>query len=279
MNGLTKRLMTVACVLGICFCANQAFAGDTTELVDTGSLEVDPVFTLDNLHDGKPCVATELGVVYGVINGLNIGGSVSYGSAIGMAGIDDLSFGINAITTPVDTDHFDMDFTANFDLSIYDGYSITPELEFNFDLDPDLESWGVYARVGLPIHGEFDETKVKEGEDPGDDAAKADVDLTLTLGTYLTFAEIHQVLLEGGFTYANLAEKTGDRELVEPFVSVGYNVQITDTFELTTEVAFNIPKGDDEFSAAIAIGGVFGIPGASAADESGSDESNANEEI
>lgn len=244
-------LMTAALLMPL-----QAFAGDTTEVIDKDTLEVDPSFSIDGMGDGKPSVNTGIGIVYGVLDGFNIGASISYGSAEGMAG-GNLGLGVNALWTPVDTDHFDLDVMADFDFEIGGGYSITPSVELNYDLEPDTALWGLYLRFGLPIYGGYVAGDILHDEAAVE--AKADVGIALTLGTYFSFAEIHQILLEGGFNVDNLAKNLGDAGISGAFISLGYNVQITDTFELTTELAFNLPTDEDNFSATLAVGGIFGL--------------------
>ena len=268
MNGLRHGLCALA-TLAFVGLGTNAFAGDTTELVDKGAIEVDPVFSVDNLHDGKPLVSTELGIVYGVLDGFNIGGGVAFASEEGMNGMD-ASLNVNALATPVDTDHVDLDVRVDFDWAVGDGYSLTPSFEFNYDYEPDLAAWGLYLRFGLPIYGQ----PFAAGEEVDDlieaiggKAPKqkgADVGISLTLGAYLTFAEVHQIILEGGFNYNNLAENFDEAVLEEGFVSVGYNVVINDSFELTTELAFHLPCNDDEeFNAGLTVGGIFTIGGGS----------------
>ncbi len=260
-----KKTAYALAISALMFCPLQAYAGDTIEALDEGTFEVDPTFTLGNLHDGKPNVSTGISVGYGVLENYTIYAGVSYGSEDGLAG-GTVGFNIESVWTAVDTDHFDMDFVADFDFDISEGYSLTPSFEFNYDLRPDQELWGIYARVGLPIYGMYDANEIMQGSS-NSDAAKADLSLDLTFGTYFSFGEIFQLFIEGGFAYENLAEALGERELVDPFISLGFNAQVTPNFELVTELQFMLPPDPDddeyEFSGAISIGGVFGIGGKS----------------
>ncbi|MBQ9242134.1 MAG: hypothetical protein IJ165_02730 [Proteobacteria bacterium] len=246
-------LMTAALLLPL-----QAFAGDTTEVIDKDTLEVDPTFSIDGMGDSNN-VNTGVTVVYGVLDGFNINASVGYGANEGLAG-GHADLGLGMLWTPLDTDHFDLDvmldFSYGFGGAWGGAYSLTPGVELNYDLEPDTALWGLYLRFGLPISGDY----VKKEDVPTPKyEAKADVGISLTLGTYFTFAEVHQILLEGGFEVENLAKNLGDTGIVEPFISLGYNVGITDSFELTTELAFNLPSDNDNFSATLTIGGIFGL--------------------
>ena len=267
-----KKLLAASLLAAAFLLPVQAFAGDTYETIDKDTIEILPSFTLDGLGDGNPSVYTSLGVVYGVFDGLNIGATIGFGSDEGMAG-GSADLGINILWTPLDTDHFDLDVMADFEFNTADGYTITPGIELNYDLNPDLSLWGLYLRFGLPIHGEFTPGHIVEDED--NVQATSDLDISLTLGTYFTIADIHQILLEGGFEVNNLAQKLGDTGISSPFVSVGYNVYITDTFEFTTELAFNIPYGEDDFSATFTVGGIFDIL---TKDEAESDAEDASED-
>ena len=251
-----KKLLAASLLAAAFLLPVQAFAGDTYETIDKDTIEILPSFTLDSLGDGNPSVYTSLGFVYGVFDGLNIGATIGYGSDEGMAG-GSADLGINILWTPLDTDHFDLDVMADFEFNTADGYTITPGIELNYDLKPDLSLWGLYLRFGLPIHGEYVAGHTAEGEETN--VATSDLGISLTLGTYFTIADIHQILLEGGLSIDNLANNLGDRGISSPFVSVGYNVYITDTFEFTTELAFNIPYGEDDFSATFTVGGIFDI--------------------
>ncbi len=255
LNNLSKKLLALfAAVVVACGFATNAFAGDTTELIDAGTLEIDPAFSIDNIHDGKPSVSTELGIVYGVMDGLNITGTVGYGSAEGLAG-GGVYFGIGALATPLDTDMIDLDVMLDFDWD--GGYVLTPSVELNIDLEPDQAFLGFYIRLGLPIYGGY---APKPDDEEPEDAVKADVALNFTLGMYYTIMEGHQILLEGGATVAELAENLGKTH-TDGFVSLGYNAQLTDNFELITELAVHMDNDADDVYATISVGGAFGMFG------------------
>ena len=267
MNFVKRGLCTLATLACLGFGTN-ALAVDTQELVDAGGIEIDPSFTLGNLHkDTKPNVASELGVVYGVMDGFNIGGGISFASLYGMNGWT-AGLNVNAMITPVDTDNIDLDVRADFDWSLYEGYSLTPSIELNYDFEPDLAAWGLYMRFGLPIYGagglEMAFLDDVIGDD--DDIEGADVGISLTLGAYYTYAENYQFLIEGGFDAVNLAENFGESGIEEAFLALGANITFSDSFELTTELRLFLPcdddiDDDDEFRAALTIGGVFTMGG------------------
>lgn len=255
---MSKKLFFPVFLFASMIVSIQAYAGDTTELIDHGTLEIDPTLSLTNIHDGKPGFSSELSLGYGVTDFLTTSIAFTQSSAEALAD-SDLAVTLGFLSTPLDSDFFDIDVMLDFSLEGLGAgpasYAVTPGLEFNFDLDPDMSSWGLYLRLGLPIHSEHIIDLKSD-----DESLKTDLDLEFTLGTYLSFGDIHQILIEGGFTAANLAENLGERDVLDPFLSLGYNVQILDTFELTSELAFDIPKNDDDdFSATLSIGGIFSI--------------------
>ena len=88
LRSMSKALLaTLAGTLLSCGFATNALAGDTTELIDVNTLEVDPAFGISSMNKNhKPSVFTELGIVYGVLDGLNVSASVSYETEYGLAG-------------------------------------------------------------------------------------------------------------------------------------------------------------------------------------------------
>ena len=268
-----KRALISLLALSALLVSTHAFAGDTTELLDQGAIEVDPAFTIDNIHDGKPAVASEIGIVYGVLDGFNIGAGVSFASEEGM-NFGSAALNLNALATPLDTDHVDVDVAVDFDFDFSSGYSLTPSFELNYDLEPDLALWGLYLKFGLPIYGSLvgidEDTAAAMGADTKE-LKGADVGISLSLGTYYTINEIHQIVVEGGFEVNNLAENMGETVVEAGYLSLGYNVVVNDSFELTTELAFNIPSQDknvdEEFNCALSIGGIFTIGGGASSAE------------
>ena len=264
-----KKIAYASILSALMLCPVSAFAVDTTEPVDPGALEMDANFTIDNIRDGKPNIGGDVTVAMGAFEGFTVSGTVGFASVDGLAGtIEDgggatITANLNALYTPLDTDHFDLD--VMLDIGYEEGFYVTPSFELNYDLLPDLELWGLYLRAGLPIYGGYDEAELNKVEAEGGetaDAAKADVGLELALGTYITFGEIFQILLEGGFAVNNLASKLGDTEISSPYIALGFNVEVNDNFELITEFKANLPAPDEDnykFSGALTIGGAFVI--------------------
>ncbi|MBO5753125.1 MAG: hypothetical protein J6S69_05440 [Proteobacteria bacterium] len=245
-----KKILTATMIAATCLFANTAFAVDTNEVLDKGTMEIAPALTLDNLYAGaKPSFGAEIGIGYGLLDELTIGTGFYMGTEESFEGAS-FGFDIYSVYTPLDSDYFDIDIMMDFDINTVDGYTWTPSVEFNFDFAPDQEFMGLYARVGLPVYYATND-------------ARADVSLDIMLGAYITIAEDHQILLEGGFVVENMATELA---VVSNPLSIGYNVALLDNFELTTELAFYIPSigsEEDAFGAALSIGGLFGFGGSS----------------
>lgn len=257
-------LTTLAATLGF---SAQAFAGDTTELLDHGMIEVAPTFSIDNIHDGKPSVTFSTAVGYGVTDFMTITTSFELASAIALAG-PGWGFDVDLLFTPYDSENFDFDFHVDFAIGD-NGLEIAPGIELNYDTADDQSGFGAYLRLDLPIYSAI--SGLSAELEPND--AKTDLGLDLTLGMYYSVMEGHQLFLEGGMSASYLAESFAERE-IEGFVSIGYNATLMDNFELTSEVAVNIPEKGEGTYATISIGGVFDIPllVAAGGDAAGSDE-------
>lgn len=248
-----KKLSAIGIFAVASLMSAQAFALDTTELLDPGVVEAAPAISLDNIHDGKPGFTSEIALGYGVSDFMTVAGIFSASTAEGLAE-PSFAFTLEGVFTPVDTEMFDLDFVIDF---TYDGgeYSVTPMFEFNLDSDNDMSFWGAYLTLALPITSsvvtENTESKVE-----------TDVGLELGLGFYISFVADQALFLEGGFNYANLAENLGEREVEGGYVAVGYNFALFENYELTTEFRIDIPNkdSDEDPTYTLALGGVFDIP-------------------
>lgn len=245
-----KKISAIGLFAAASLMSAQAFALDTTELLDPGVIEAAPAISLTNIHDGKPGFSSEIAVGYGVADFMTVQAILSAGTEEGLA---DPSFGftLETVFTPLDTEHFDIDFVLDF--SFESGfYGVTPSFEFNFDSDNDMSFWGAYLTLALPVTS----MRAEDGK------VKSDLGLEMGLGFYISFVEDQQLFLEGGFTYANLAENLGKADIEGGYVALGYNFALFENFELTTEFRVNIPNKDSDEDPAyeLALGGVFDIP-------------------
>ena len=251
MKNIKKTLLlTLGAAVAAFGFSTQAFAGDTTELLDHGMIEVAPTFTLDNIKAGKPSVTFGTAVGYGVTDFFTITTGFEIASEEALAGVG-YGFDVDLLFTPYDSENFDFDFHVDFAMGDT-GLELAPGIELNYDTDNDQNGFGLYLTLDLPISSGW--KTEEEGEE-----VKTDLGLDLTLGMYYSVMEGHQLFLSGGLSVSNLAESYAEREL-EGNVALGYNFMIIDNFEMTTEVAITIPEEGDGTYAALSIGGIFDLP-------------------
>jgi hypothetical protein len=154
--------------------------------------------------------------------------------------------------TPVNTEHFDLDlfFEVSGGGDGFQEFQIKPALEMNFDIDPDLQIFGLFLRAGVPVYTR----EILPPSDEGKSAHKTVAHINTTLGMYLAVAHGHQILAR-----YNTAFHPGDSgELNHTVdagaVSVGYNILLHPSIELITELFFNLPQDDESFSSGVMIG-------------------------
>jgi len=244
------------------------FAADTLETFDPGASDVEffggfEGIGLDKYQKG---LSMEIVYGYGLIENFSASVALSAGSNEYFGdGSAALSFGI--FGTPLDTDHFDLDLMLNASVEgagLAD-FSIAPGLELNFDLKPDQALWGIYLIIEEVLAGE------KTTEDDPTTAAIDETAFTfkpvtaLTLGTYLTVKDGHQLFLQFDSEILNNPEGT-EKTFHVGNLALGYNVMLNDNIELVNEVAFALPQNfdppeeDKDFSVAITVGIVVTLP-------------------
>lgn len=161
-----------------------AMALDTYEPILPVNYNIETYLAFEEIGKDELAVSTELALAYGANESLTLTFGVSQSVAVNGLERPNFSTWIGAITNAVDTEIFDMDFLLDFtvgDISKSPQYGINPSFEFNFDADPDMLTWGVYARIGMPIYGER-EDEISEG---GSGKYHFNMDLSFTLGAYL----------------------------------------------------------------------------------------------
>jgi len=242
-----------------------ARAADTVETYDEGAVDFEFYLGGDglNLPKYEKTVFSNVLVGYGLLPRLS--GYISLGAesdeylTYGQGGY---SFGV--FGTPLDTDHFDIDLMMDVGMSgeSLNAIGVTPALELNFDLRPDMELWGLYVRLEDGLAG--------RDESVADDPATPDIDetetryeftqsLSQTYGTYFTIAERHQILAEYYYSY-NTNPARGELRSDSGGFALGYNVSIVDNLELITQV--NCHPGHDHQDATwgASVGIIVGIP-------------------
>ncbi len=176
----------------------QAQAADTTELFDLGASDVEFFVGFDGVGANTTDQALwgDLLLGMGLTPGLSayIGSTMS-GDTYFTRGMPSLYHGL--FGTPVDTDHLDVDLFLEFSSGGYhlDEFGVTPAVELNLDLAPDLERAGLYVLVGAPLSG-----------DTRSDPPTRHVDLEFNLGAYYTLKPGQQILLETDLAITGVGE-------------------------------------------------------------------------
>jgi len=255
--------MLIGLSISILLTAPLAHAADTVETWTVGATDFEFYAGFDGIGLGQheKTVFAEAVIGFGLMDRfsgyLSVSGAANEYFADGGG---DVSLGI--FGTPVDTDHFDLDLFLGAGFAQGE-FSLTPALEMNFDLAPDLAKWGIYLRAQQALTGR-DESKEDDPQTEDVDESKTKYAFApstiLTAGTYWTVAEGHQLLLEYDMALANNPEK--DEEILEiGGVAIGYNVMLTDSIEMINQVFFDIPGNGEKFSAGVSTGIVVTLPG------------------
>jgi hypothetical protein len=237
------RLLSVVLAIVCSGFSLAARALDTVETFDPGSVDVEMFAGFHGISGAgrhSEGLNFDLALGYGFIDRFSgyaaaqIGSNAGFTKALGGAG-----FGI--FGTPVDTDHFDMDLMLEFGFGDF-GVALTPAVEFNFDLKPDLKLWGMYFRVEEVLTGDI------EAASPG--LAPYTV---LTAGTYWTITPRHKLLAEYDMTVAN-NPAVGERALDVGSVALGYNLMIRDNLAFVSAVHCDIPQAGEVVTFGASIG-------------------------
>jgi len=232
--------------------SSPARAADTVETWDVGATDVDLYLGFDGIgpDDDARALYGDIMLGFGLVERLSayIGATLSANDHFA-DGNADVYLGI--FGTPVDTSHFDLDLfldiTAGGDG--FDQFALTPSTEFNFDLDPDMSSWGLYLRAGVPIYG--------ERQHEGPDEHHRVLDVELNPGTYLTLGPGHQLLLEFDLAF-HPHHDTHPTHIGG--VALGYNVTLAEPLELINQVYLDIPQGEETPAVGLFTGIIVTMP-------------------
>ena len=252
---VSLALLSAALIL---FTGRPAPAADTVETWDIGATDLDLYVGFDGigLQKYEKTIYGDIMLGYGLIDrfsaylGAALQGNEFF--ADGRAGIYLGIFG-----TPVETKHFDFDLFLDFAAGgrgMRD-FQVAPALELNFDIDPDMRSWGLYLRAAFPVGGS--EASAPGGEGSVD--CETVFHIEPVIGMYYTIAEKHQILLEFDFAVHPLAG--GDERTAEVGgFALGYNVTLCDAIEMINEVYVDIPQGREKPSLNIMTGLIATMP-------------------
>lgn len=229
-------------------------AADTTETWDVGATNTELYIGIEEVGKSRSelTLYSDMLLGYGIIERFSAYfGSTFFSNPSFTEGAADLFMGV--FGTPLDTDHIDLDLFLDMRVTGADQWAptVTPSLELNYDLKPDLALWGMYVRAGVSLYGRTDEDVVKK-KGPM-------VDLTATFGTYWTIRERHRLLLEYDFCH-RLRPARGGSSTEQGGLAIGYNIELSDAIELINEVCFAIPRDGEPFFANFMVGFVATLP-------------------
>ena len=245
------RSITLIVGLAALFGSSGARAADTMEVFDVGATDAELYIGYDGLGIGR---AASLTFTEAVI-GYGIAPRLSMFLSAGLEATGQLTDGMQALTagvygTPVDTTHLDLDLLLKVSATTDDAYEVMPAVELNLDAADGQAAWGVYLIAGIPFHAPVLHAAVVKPPRSGD----IELDLLLRLGSYWTIAPRHQVLLELDGAVHAMGSRLGSVGDLGGF-ALGYNVVLTETFELITQIRTDVPTGAEEsWSAGLSAG-------------------------
>lgn len=236
-----------------------ANAADTVETFEPGASDVE----LYVGYDGIGLEKEQRGVYGDMMLGYGLRDRLSAFAGVVLEGNDGFSTGattnyIGVFGTPVDTDHFDMDLIFGVSSGGPDQmFEVRPALELNLDSDPDMAGAGAYVRAPFPIYGR----EVASPIHPSDDETEITIQIETTAGAYAMLAPGHQLLVEYNMGFH--LDPSEDEQTTElGGVSLGYNVELADGFELINQVFADIPQGDEGASFGVMTGFLATVPAA-----------------
>lgn len=245
------RIPVFLCCLLVALGAPDARAADTMEVFDVGATDAELYVGYDGLGITRALSSTftEAVIGYGVAPRL------SMFLAAGLEATGALTEGTQALTvglygTPLETEHVDLDLLLQVGGTTDGGYEVMPAVELNLDAADGLELWGVYLIAGVPVHAPQLHAAVVSPPRDGD----IELDLLLRLGSYWTISPRHQVLVELDAAVHALGSLKGTVADLGG-LALGYNVTLTDSFELITQLRTDVPTGRAEpWSAGLSAG-------------------------
>ncbi len=255
MNG--HNWITTAVAATACLWISPVLAADTTEPFDVGATDVEIYAGVDGVgpKDGERAIFGDLLLGFGLTPALSayVGTTLSANEMFA-DGNADIYLGLYG--TPLDSEHFDLDLFLDFAAGGdgFDEFALTPSTEINFDLDPDMGTWGLYLRAGVPIYGQ------PKGSAPAEHERAFDIEINP--GTYVTLGELHQILVEYDMAFH---PRTRDGHATDiGGVAVGYNVVLgpESPVELINQVYVDIPGEGETTSVGVSTGIIVTLPSA-----------------
>ncbi len=230
--------------------SHRAFAADTTEVFDHGALDVDYYLGAEGLGGADKGLFADIFIGYGLTKRISLNTGVTF---LGPFDLQDAAteFYGGIFATVLDTRHIDLDVALQVrgGGAHFNAFSLSPGFEVNFDADPDMKTWGLYLRGALPLCSR----ETFSGDHPSRTHFFDDAHAEITLGAYLTLAKGHQILIEHDLEF--VFQPGDDTNTVGVGgLAFGYNVVVTSTLELVTQVYLDIPQADERVTFGLTVG-------------------------
>lgn len=235
------------------FVPSHAMALNTNEPISPDKYNIEAYLAFEGMGADDMAVSNEIAFAFGITDRLDLVLGVSQGVEASGSERPNISTSLGVMVNFIDTEIFDVDLMLDFsvvDIAKSPEYIVTPSFEFNFDADPEMLTWGIYARIGLPMYA----VKEDEGFEARHAKYYSKVDLIFTLGCYCWLGESHHFLLEQSLSVVDFSK---DYRL-EP-LAFGYNYVIKDDVGLITEAAFTLPVNGAQFAAHLVIGFIWAL--------------------
>lgn len=233
-------------------------AADTTETWSVGATDVDVFFHAEGLgHDRDDQIThADLQLGYGLFPRFSAYLATSL-QADGYLRGGAPSLGIGVFGTPIETDHVDLDlfFETQAGGKGFGEFHLVPALELNLDAAPELESFGAYVRLAVPVSGH-----AEGGEVFGPTRSSPYTHVEAALGGYWTVRTDHQLLVEVDAEWLPRAVE-GERAVDLGGVALGYNWSLAEGFEILSHVLVDVPQDDDPWAFGGMIGVIATLPG------------------
>jgi hypothetical protein len=261
-------------VLSLCMMtvlSSKGWSADTTEQFDKGLSDAEmhtSYWGIGNAESERG-VGAEFVLGAGVTDWLSVNLATCAQANDSFAeGTGSTSFGI--FTTPVDTEHFDLDYAFGVSLcNLASGkpgpadhmageFSLEFYIELNLDSSDDMDGYGFYLGI-TEVRTGIDESEI----DMNGEEIRKFIDASFTElvgGVYITVAEGQQLFLAYDWFY-NHGDVDYDHATGIGGVALGYNFCITDNVEIISEIYYDLPQDDDEDpGTAITIGFISTLP-------------------
>lgn len=250
MSEMPDKIAGLA-LMALVLCCSSVRAADTLEPFAVGLSDAEVYLGFEGVGPTAKNAYGELVLGFGLLERLTflMGGVVQHDPELS-ATSGELYAAM--MGTVLDTDHLDLDLVLElrFTGEALDRPRVTPMLELNLDRRPDMSSWGLYLRAGVPLQGR---------ESPAGGAWQLALQVENTVGAYRTMGR-HQLLLEYDMAFdpSPLAEQLA---VTVGGLALGYNVTINDQMELISQIYLDLPQQNQPLTANLMLGMIFTLPG------------------